>query len=43
MTKPYSEHTAQVIDEEVRVMVAKAYERTIKLIEEHKEHIEAVG
>lgn len=43
MTKPYSEHTAQVIDEEVRDLVAKAYDRTIKLVEEHKSHIDAVS
>ena len=43
MTKPYSEHTAQLIDEEVRNLVAGAYDRTLKIIEEHKNHVEAVG
>ncbi|VDK36931.1 unnamed protein product [Taenia asiatica] len=43
MTKPYSEHTAQIIDEEVRDLVARAYDRTLKLVEEHKSHIEALA
>ncbi|VDM15993.1 unnamed protein product [Hydatigera taeniaeformis] len=43
MTKPYSEHTAQIIDEEVRDLVARAYDRTLKLVEEHKGHIEALA
>ncbi|VDO03214.1 unnamed protein product [Rodentolepis nana] len=43
MTKPYSEQTAQLIDEEVRQLVAKAYDRTIKLVEQHKEHVEALA
>lgn len=43
MTKPYSEQTAQLIDEEVRSLVAKAYDRTIKLIEKHKDLVEAVS
>lgn len=43
MTKPYSEQTAQIIDEEVRSLVAKAYDRTVKLVEQHKERVEAVS
>lgn len=43
MSKPYSEQTAQVIDEEVRDLVAKAYVRTIKLVETHKTQIESVS
>ncbi|KAK9010222.1 hypothetical protein V6N11_036735 [Hibiscus sabdariffa] len=39
MTKPYSSKTGAMIDGEVRVWVAKAYERTVQLIEEHKEHV----
>lgn len=35
--RPYSEHTAELIDEEVRVLVATAYERTMKLLTEKKE------
>ncbi|KAM7536882.1 hypothetical protein Aperf_G00000083683 [Anoplocephala perfoliata] len=43
MTKPYSEQTAQIIDEEVRNLVAKAYDRTLKLVEQHKGHVEALA
>ncbi|KAM3185521.1 hypothetical protein ACTXT7_006203 [Hymenolepis weldensis] len=43
MTKPYSEQTAQLIDEEVRELIAKAYDRTIKIVEQHKEHVEALA
>ncbi|KAK2972351.1 hypothetical protein RJ640_014409, partial [Escallonia rubra] len=39
MTKPYSSKTAAIIDNEVREWVGKAYDRTVQLIEEHKEHI----
>jgi len=35
-TKPYSEKTAEMIDEEVRSLISEAYERTKKLIEERK-------
>ncbi|XP_059667838.1 ATP-dependent zinc metalloprotease FTSH 10, mitochondrial-like [Cornus florida] len=43
MTKPYSSKTAAIIDNEVREWVAKAYERTIQLIEEHKEHVAQIA
>ncbi|KAM7522173.1 hypothetical protein LguiA_012075 [Lonicera macranthoides] len=36
MTKPYSSKTGAIIDTEVREWVAKAYERTVQLVEEHK-------
>ncbi|TYI11023.1 hypothetical protein ES332_A09G182600v1 [Gossypium tomentosum] len=39
MTKPYSSKTGAIIDSEVRKWVVKAYERTMQLIEEHKEHV----
>ncbi|KAE8690434.1 hypothetical protein F3Y22_tig00110895pilonHSYRG00405 [Hibiscus syriacus] len=39
MTKPYSSKTGAIIDSEVREWVGKAYERTVQLIEEHKEHV----
>ena len=35
--KPYSEHTAQLIDEEVKQLIATEYERAKKLLVEHKE------
>ncbi|CAK9185320.1 unnamed protein product [Ilex paraguariensis] len=43
MTKPYSSKTAAIIDNEVREWVAKAYDRTIQLVEEHKEKIAQIA
>ncbi|XP_057772410.1 ATP-dependent zinc metalloprotease FTSH 8, mitochondrial-like isoform X2 [Salvia miltiorrhiza] len=43
MTKPYSSKTANLIDTEVREMVAKAYERTVQLIEERKEEVAKIA
>ncbi|XP_077248767.1 ATP-dependent zinc metalloprotease FTSH 3, mitochondrial-like [Tasmannia lanceolata] len=37
MSKPYSSKTATIIGEELSEWVAKAYDRTLALIEEHKE------
>ncbi|BFZ12809.1 hypothetical protein BsWGS_15847 [Bradybaena similaris] len=42
-TKPYSEATAQLIDEEVRKIVEHAYQRTVGLIQKHKEYVEKVA
>ncbi|KAL0370010.1 UNVERIFIED_CONTAM: ATP-dependent zinc metalloprotease FTSH 8, mitochondrial [Sesamum angustifolium] len=39
MSKPYSSKTAAIIDTEVREWVSKAYERTVQLIQEHKEQV----
>ena len=36
-TKPYSEKTAEVIDQEVKDMVSAAYERAKQLLSEHKD------
>jgi AFG3 family protein len=41
--KPYSDKTAQRIDEEVRQLVANAYERTRRLLEERKEQVRLVA
>lgn len=35
--KPYSEATAQLIDEEVRKLVKQAYDTTLQILTEHKE------
>lgn len=35
--KPYSENTAQLIDEEVKKMIGEQYERAKKILTEHKE------
>ncbi|XP_038901124.1 LOW QUALITY PROTEIN: ATP-dependent zinc metalloprotease FTSH 10, mitochondrial-like [Benincasa hispida] len=43
MSKPYSSKTAAIIDSEVREWVGKAYERTVKLIEEHKEQVAQIA
>ena len=38
-TKPYSEKTAQVIDEEVSAMVERAYQRAKKILYDEKENL----
>ncbi|CAI9098252.1 OLC1v1034867C1 [Oldenlandia corymbosa var. corymbosa] len=43
MSKPYSSKTAAIIDNEVREWVGKAYERTVQLIEEHKEQVAQIA
>ncbi|XP_016490395.2 ATP-dependent zinc metalloprotease FTSH 8, mitochondrial [Nicotiana tabacum] len=42
-SKPYSSKTAAIIDDEVREWVAKAYDRTLQLIEEHREHVAQIA
>ena len=39
MEKPYSEATAQLIDNEVRSLINSAYQRTLEMIEEHRDHV----
>lgn len=41
--RPYSEETARMIDEEVRSLVATAYERTLALLREKKEAIHVLA
>lgn len=43
MTKPYSEETSRLIDEEVRKIVKTAYDRTFDLITKHHEDVERVA
>lgn len=43
MTKPYSNETAEIIDNEVREWVNKAYARTLELIEQHREGVEKMA
>ena len=38
-TKPFSEATAQTIDEEVRLLVSNAYERTVTLVSQHADKV----
>lgn len=41
--KPYSEATAQIIDEEVKKIIDSAYERTLGLLKEHRDDLEKVA
>ena len=43
MTRPYSEATAQIIDEEARKIVDKAYIRTKKLLNEKRQELETIA
>ncbi|CAL4096513.1 unnamed protein product, partial [Meganyctiphanes norvegica] len=43
MEKPYSEATAQTIDEEVKVLIDKAYNHTIELLTTYKEQVNKVA
>ncbi|MEY4876346.1 MAG: ATP-dependent zinc metalloprotease FtsH [Bacteroidota bacterium] len=41
--KPYSEHTAQMIDEEVRKMIDEAFQTTVKLLTEKRDQLELIA
>src|SRR5690554_2140469 len=41
--KPYSEKTAELIDEEVRMLIADAYDRTKKLLLDNKEGLQKLA
>nr|ACN36802.1 unknown [Zea mays] len=43
MSKPYSNQTASIIDDEVREWVGKAYKKTVELITEHKEQVAQIA
>ncbi|MCB9266097.1 MAG: ATP-dependent metallopeptidase FtsH/Yme1/Tma family protein [Lewinellaceae bacterium] len=43
LQKPYSEATAQLIDQEVHNLVEFAYERTKKVLREHREELEKLA
>jgi cell division protease FtsH len=38
-SKPYSEETAKVIDEEISILIEQQYQRAIKLLEDNKEKL----
>lgn len=42
-TKPYSEHTAIIIDEEIGTLIQTTYDRTLKLVEEKRDLVEALA
>ena len=41
--RPYSEKTAELIDQEVREMIDTAYQRTVELLKEKKSEVEAIA
>ncbi|MBN9385575.1 MAG: ATP-dependent zinc metalloprotease FtsH [Chitinophagaceae bacterium] len=41
--KPYSEATGRMIDEEVRVMVTEAYQRTLSILREHRPQLDRLA
>jgi AFG3 family protein len=41
--KPYSDSTAEAMDEEARATVDKAYERTVSLIREHRDDLDKIA
>ena len=43
LTKPYSEKTAELMDEEVKAIVQEVHDRTFRLIEEHKDGFMQMG
>ena len=43
LTKPYSEKTAELMDEEVKAIVREVHDRTYRLIEDHKEGFMQMG
>ena len=43
LVKPYSEKTAELMDQEVKAIVENVYKRTQKIIEDHKEEFMQVG
>jgi AFG3 family protein len=43
LSKPYSEETARLIDEEARALITSAHQRTTELLTKHKAEIEKVS
>ncbi|MEL6592563.1 MAG: peptidase M41, partial [Bacteroidota bacterium] len=42
-SKPYSDETARVIDEEVKTIIDDAYDRTKELLTKHRDALEAIA
>jgi cell division protease FtsH len=42
-TKPFSEETGKIIDEEVRGIIDEAYQRTLELLKEKKKEVEILA
>lgn len=43
LTKPYSEKTAELMDQEVKSIVQQVHDRTLKIIEDHKDAFMQMG
>ncbi len=43
LQKPYGEQTAQLIDEEVRLLVQQAYDRTKALLQQHRQALQTLA
>ncbi|MBS1687686.1 MAG: ATP-dependent zinc metalloprotease FtsH [Bacteroidetes bacterium] len=43
MSKPYSEETAKLIDQELRIMIAAQYDRTKQLLTQHMDALKALA
>ena len=43
LQKPYGEQTAQIIDEQVRLLVKQTYEKTKALLEEHRDKLQTLA
>ncbi len=43
LVKPYSEKTAELMDQEVKAVISQVHERTRKLIEDHREEFMQLG
>lgn len=41
--KPYSDATAEKIDKEVRSIIEEAYQRTVKLLTEHRQYLDIIA
>ena len=42
-SKPYSEKTAELIDQEIHILIETAYQRAIKLLQENKEKLNSLA
>ena len=42
-TKPYSEKTAQIIDEEVKKLIDKAYDKTLEILKSNKDKLDQLA
>lgn len=43
MTKPYSEATAQIIDQEVKKLIAACYQRTVNMLTDKRDALETIA